>query len=244
MSVSIISCPSCKNLVLSDTVQCPTCQHVLKPEHANANAADLPAVVKAAEDEVECPDCGEQVRSGLVRCWRCGGFLREDIAEKYQKMLDGPQQVTYSLSTDSSDPDSSSTDSTAGDDDFQLADGLNLMSEDELHSRQAAASAAPVEPAASTVKEPDSGVHEPASASDAGEAPASNESSADEDAKSDASAADAPSTGDPLLDIALQEENEAAVRAKDRRKKKAQGEKVAMPGFLFVFCPNGHRIQV
>ena len=48
----------------------------------------------------ECPDCGEQVRSGLVRCWRCGGFLREDIAEKYQKMLDGPQQVTYSLRLD------------------------------------------------------------------------------------------------------------------------------------------------
>ena len=94
MSVSIISCPSCKNLVLSDTVQCPTCQHVLKPEHANANAADLPAVVKAAEDEVECPDCGEQVRSGLVRCWRCGGFLREDIAEKYQKMLEAGVRPT------------------------------------------------------------------------------------------------------------------------------------------------------
>lgn len=244
MSVSIISCPSCKNLVLSDTVQCPTCQHVLKPEHESANAADLPAVVKAAQDEVECPDCGEQVRSGLVRCWRCGGFLREDIAEKYQEMLDGPQQVTYSLSTDSSDPDSSSTDSTAGDDDFQLADGLNLMSEDELQSAQAAAPAASTEPASPTINEPDSAVHEPAAAAESSETVASAESETNEDAKSKAPAADAPSTGDPLLDIALQEADEAAARAKDRRKKKAQGEKVAMPGFLFVFCPNGHRIQV
>jgi hypothetical protein len=241
MSVSIISCPSCKNLVLSDTVQCPTCQHVLKPDHAGANAADLPAVVKAGEDEVECPDCGEHVRSGLVRCWRCGGFLREDIAAKYQKMLDGPQQVTYSLSTDSDDSDSSST---AGDDDFQLADGLNLMSEDEVQSRQAAAPAAAAETPATTISEPDSAVHEPAAAAESTAAATSPESTADAGTKPEAPAAETASTGDPLLDIALQEENEAASRAKDRRKKKAQGEKVAMPGFLFVFCPNGHRIQV
>ena len=89
MSVSIISCPSCKSLVLSDTIQCPTCKHVLKEEVAVGVASDLPAVERAS-DEVPCPDCGEKVRSGLVRCWRCGGFLREDIAESYQKMLDGP----------------------------------------------------------------------------------------------------------------------------------------------------------
>ncbi len=252
MSVSIISCPSCKNLVLSDTVQCPTCQHVLKPEHGGANSGDLPSVVKAAEDEVECPDCGEHVRSGLVRCWRCGGFLREDIAQKYQKMLDGPQQVTYSLATESSDPDSSSTDSTAGDDDFQLADGLNLMSEDEVQSLQAAAPSAETPPAEETIKEPDSAVREPAAEPASDEQAVGEQATGEEakvaatgdDAGSEAPAADAPSTGDPLLDIALQEETEAAVRAKDRKKKKSQGEKVAMPGFLFVFCPNGHRIQV
>ena len=238
MSVSIISCPSCKNLVLSDTVQCPTCQHVLKPDHAGAIAGDLPAVVKAAEDEIECPDCGEHVRSGLVRCWRCGGFLRQEIAEKYQKMLDGPQQVTYSLATDPSVSDSSST---AGDDDFQLADGLNLMSADEVQSRQAAAPAPVAKPPATTISEPDSAVHDPAEA-----AASTGEVTAEEGAANENAAPKAvpQSTGDPLLDIALQEENEAEARAKDRRKKKAQGEKVAMPGFLFVFCPNGHRIQV
>ena len=85
MSVSIISCPGCKQLILSDTVQCPSCQHVLDQDKAGMITTELPAVVKAGEDEVPCPDCGEQVRAGLVRCWRCGGFLREEIAETYQK---------------------------------------------------------------------------------------------------------------------------------------------------------------
>lgn len=249
MSVSIISCPSCKNLVLSDTVQCPTCHHVLKPEQTTANSDDLPSVVRASQDEVACPDCGELVRSGLVRCWRCGGFLREEIAEKYQQMLDAPQQVTYSLSEQPTDTDSSSTDSTAGEDDFQLADGLNLMSEADLKSRQAAEHAAAAADAADSaaapsdapMSEPDSAVRDTGDAEVA--APPAEKAASGDDSASEAPA-ETPATGDPLLDIALQEEHEAAARARDRKKKKAHGEKVALPGFLFVFCPNGHRIQV
>ena len=67
MSVSIISCPSCQSLVLSDTIRCPTCKHILKEELAEGAATDLPAVERAT-DEVPCPDCGEKVREGLVRC--------------------------------------------------------------------------------------------------------------------------------------------------------------------------------
>ncbi len=231
MSVSITSCPNCKSLVLSDTVQCPTCKHVLKKEHGDTPAPDLPSVVRAGEDEVDCPDCGERVRSGLVRCWRCGGFLRQDIAEKYQEMLDAPQQVTYSLSQ-SDDPTASSTDSEAHDEDFELADGLNLLSESDVQARSTQPQPAAAEP---TVTEPDSAVAD----TEAKAAPA------DSGAQDESKPAEATeSTGDPLLDIAMQEEHEAAARAKDRRKKKAQGEKVAMKGFLFVFCPNGHRIQV
>ncbi len=110
--------------MLSDTVQCPTCQHVLKPEHAGANAADLPAVVKAAEDEVECPDCGEHVqRAGplLALRWFSAGRHRRGSTRRCSTAR---SKVIYSLSTDSSDSEPSST---AGDDDFQLT-GLNLMS--------------------------------------------------------------------------------------------------------------------
>ncbi|MHC4876832.1 MAG: hypothetical protein ACYTGL_10065 [Planctomycetota bacterium] len=231
MSVSIVSCPSCKQLVLSDTAQCPTCKHVFKKEHGDTPAPDLPSVVKAGEDEVACPDCGEMVRSGLVRCWRCGGFLREDIAERYQEMLDAPQQVTYSLVPED-DPTTSSTDATAHDEDFELADGLNLLSESDVQSRSASPKPAEAE---ATVSEPDSAVAD----AETGET-SDNTAATDESTPAEETA----STGDPLLDIALQEEKEVAARAKDRRKKKAQGDKVAMKGFLFVFCPNGHRIQV
>jgi hypothetical protein len=254
MSVSIISCPSCKSLILSDTIQCPTCKHVLKEELAEGLAADLPAVERAA-DEVPCPDCGEKVRSGLVRCWRCGGFLKEEIAESYQKMLDAPQQVVLSEArVEDPLPDVGGESIATTDDDFELADGLNMMTQEEhtqiqaKHAADAEASKTPSEiysikdktaEAAAESKAPtpaDSGIDkEPAPETTAGETPA---------AAPKEEPAPVESTGDPLLDIAIQEENEAKARQKGRRKKRASGERQAMPGFVFVFCPNGHRIQV
>ena len=43
-----------------------------------------------------CPHCGEMVRTGLVRCWSCNGFMREDIAARYRDMTANPQQIIYS----------------------------------------------------------------------------------------------------------------------------------------------------
>ncbi|MDA1162501.1 MAG: hypothetical protein O3B13_05340 [Planctomycetota bacterium] len=269
MSVSIISCPSCKSLILSDTIQCPTCKHVMNAELADGLTQDLPAVERAV-DEIPCPDCGEQVRKGLVRCWRCGGFLRQDIADSYQKMLDAPQQVIFSdtpqpvnqLLDDEADGEAAVS---AGDDDFELADGLNMLTQEEhaqiqadsaatdntgakpsgetytLSSTGSAVSSAPT--AASTsekssaVAPADSGIRDSGSA----EVPAATPTQEQVVEKEPEPPA---STGDPLLDIALQEEHEAKQRQKGRRKKRASGERTAMPGFVFVFCPNGHRIQV
>lgn len=258
MSVSIISCPSCKSLILSDTIQCPTCKHVLKEDVAGGVASDLPAVERAT-DEVPCPDCGEKVRSGLVRCWRCGGFLREDIAESYQKMLDAPQKVTLSDAPANDPlPDVSSLSTT--DDDFELADGLSMMTQEE-HA-QIQSNQPPDESAAKTPDEiysikrssgeaaSPSEAPESASPSDSGidkdkdTEPAAQEAAGEKSAAADTGDAPPESTGDPLLDIALQEESEAKARMKGRRKKRASGERQAMPGFVFVYCPNGHRIQV
>jgi hypothetical protein len=262
MSVSIIPCPSCKSLVLSDTIQCPTCKHVLKEELADEVAADLPAVERAT-DEVSCPDCGENVRQGLVRCWRCGGFLREDIAESYQKMLDAPQQVVLSETSPDEESPGGSTAVTTTDDDFELADGLNMMTQEEHAQIQAQQIQAETEVAQKTPSEIysiKSQKSEAATKEEAGKteskapAPADSgiddnpavkaEGSAEAPAAEKGEAAPSESTGDPLLDIALQEENEAKLRQKGRRKKRASGERTAMPGFAFVFCPNGHRIQV
>lgn len=262
MSVSIISCPSCKSLILSDTIQCPTCKHVLKEELAEGVAADLPAVERAT-DEVPCPDCGEKVREGLVRCWRCGGFLREEIAESYQKMLDAPQQVTLSEAPpDDPLPDVGGAAVESSDDDFELADGLNMMTQEEhaqIQAQQAADAEASRTPDEiySIKRKPEEEAKTEPEASAEPKAPTAADSGIDKEPPPEASgASDAPaaapkeesapvqSTGDPLLDIAIQEENEAKERQKGRRKKRASGERQAMPGFVFVFCPNGHRIQV
>lgn len=269
MSVSIISCPSCKSLILSDTIQCPTCKHVLKEDLAEGVTSDLPAVERAS-DEVDCPDCGEKVRSGLVRCWRCGGFLKEEIAESYQKMLDSPQPIVMSdpVLTDDPLPDTTSGSFEATDDDFELADGLNLMTQEEheqIQAKQAAEAEASRTPSEIYSIKGKSEEPEAAAAEAEAEAPSESktptpaDSGIDKEASTEAgdvAAAEAPaapakeepapvqSTGDPLLDIALQEENEAKERQKGRRKKRASSERQAMPGFLFVFCPNGHRIQV
>lgn len=45
--------------------------------------------------ENPCPDCGEMVRPNSVRCWNCGGFMREDMAVKYQQMQLNPKPLTY-----------------------------------------------------------------------------------------------------------------------------------------------------
>ena len=142
MSVSFVPCPSCQSLLLSDTVQCPTCNHILDPERA----ADLTGVrlhsEETATQEVPCPDCGEPVRRELVRCWKCGGFLRQQIADSYYKKLETQQsdagtplpgfpassELPHSDVSEApvhppSAPDTGSAaiDDQDGDDDFELA---------------------------------------------------------------------------------------------------------------------------
>ena len=89
MSVAIVTCPKCKSLLLTDTAQCPTCHHVLHAKKGGEPQSEHKLhseVMGSTSDEVSCPDCGEMCRKELVRCWRCGGFLRSDMAEKYQQM--------------------------------------------------------------------------------------------------------------------------------------------------------------
>ena len=286
MSVSIRSCPSCKSLILSDTMQCPTCNHVLKEEAAHLGT-ELPAISRASADAVPCPDCGEMVRKGLVRCWRCGGFLREEIASTYQKMQDAPRPATFSDDTaiahfasqasetvEVPDVDSHIVDD---DDDFELAAGLDFMSaddatefgdatrpEDQPATFKISAPTAPVEAARPKASVPQATRDAAAAPKGHGPAPvaakasvptpkpvapvaAITEVAAQESATPPAAAPASTkfvSTGDPLLDIALKEQIEAETRRKARVKAKRSGEKVAMPGFVYVFCPNGHQIQV
>lgn len=97
MSTVIRSCPGCKSLILSDTDQCPECGHVLHERKNSANSKTVEgSSLRSATLLDPCPHCGEMVRTGLVRCWSCNGFMREDIAARYRKMTSNPQQIIYS----------------------------------------------------------------------------------------------------------------------------------------------------
>lgn len=97
MSTVIRSCPGCKSLILSDTDQCPECGHVFHERKKSATSTTVEgSSLRSATLLDPCPHCGEMVRTGLVRCWSCNGFMREDIAARYRKMTANPQQIIYS----------------------------------------------------------------------------------------------------------------------------------------------------
>lgn len=265
MSVSISSCPKCKSLLLSDTIQCPTCHHVLKP-HKAANLSEFQLhseVMGSGSDDIPCPDCGERVRKELVRCWRCGGFLRSEMAETYQRMRDNVQTPTApvlrEIPTPKASPgQASSTPPLADDDDdFSLGPGVTAFA-----PGKAPPVPAPVEETEDSYSlgpipaVPESSV--PANPPETPPAPPTTESAAPPvvgapvtPPSESAALATAPTgeahsvatAGDVLLDIAKQEEQESEKRRKDRGKRKPGGPAAARPGFI-IFCPHGHQIEV
>ncbi len=99
MSTVIRSCPGCKSLILSDTDQCPECGHVFYERRKTESSGVAPATpdtLKSASIHEPCPHCGEMVRSGLVRCWSCNGFMRADVAARYRDLTTKPQPIIYS----------------------------------------------------------------------------------------------------------------------------------------------------
>jgi RNA polymerase subunit RPABC4/transcription elongation factor Spt4 len=93
MSDNFQACPSCESLILSDTESCPECGHVFK------EGVVAPAIVmheRASTVHQQCPKCDDEVPAGLVRCWSCNTFMREDVAEKYKKLVDNPQKIIFS----------------------------------------------------------------------------------------------------------------------------------------------------
>ncbi|MDP7274485.1 MAG: hypothetical protein QF363_03325, partial [Planctomycetaceae bacterium] len=137
MSVSIQSCPSCRTLLLSDTTRCPLCQHVVDrgaDDPAEGDLADAVAIDEAS-DGVECGDCGEVVRRELVRCWRCGAFMRPEIAARYREMQENPSPVIYSDADvlEDTPPQLSNSGQESGsgpEDDFVLAEGVSMSEVD------------------------------------------------------------------------------------------------------------------
>jgi hypothetical protein len=130
MTVNILACPECKSLILPDTAQCPNCHYVF--DEKRAASVELPPVerVEAPEEEVPCPGCNELVRKGLVRCWNCGTFMQQDIAESYRRMQVSPPKVIYSEVSQNSDHDAGTFSGNVSDS-GQLVDAPRVDADDE-----------------------------------------------------------------------------------------------------------------
>lgn len=204
--------------------------------------------------EIPCPCCNEMVRVGLVRCWNCSAFMREDIAEAYRKMQENPSPMIFSklpeetedgaeadsqLSTATMssfggrddddfelDKDIAVTEYEATDDDFQLTGNTKISEES-----QATIPLAREESVAESEQN--------ATAEEAEDAPeAKKAKQVKEEPNEDHSVA---TGGDVLLDVAMQEEKEDRKRRKGKKRKRRSGK---IEGGVVVYCPNGHRIRV
>lgn len=256
MSVSIVTCPQCKSLLLSDTAQCPNCHQMLHT-HQTVNLSELKThseVMGSGPSEIPCPDCGEMVRKELVRCYQCGAFLRKEMAESYQRMRENAPEVTAptlrevsrtgrTMPSSSSGADSSDLAPLADDDDFALGPGITAVApgqgassaepakrEEETYSLDAPALSASSTPATAPAELPDVPMDDTAP----GEKKASTSAPESDIPHSEATA------GDLLLDIAKQEESESESRRKQRGKRKPGDLRT---GFI-IFCPWGHQIEV
>lgn len=205
-------------------------------------------------NEVPCPLCNEMVRIGLVRCWNCGSFMREDIAEAYRKMQENPAPMIFSQlpdEEDSAEGDSQLSTATmtatsnrddddfeldqsiavteyeASDDDFQLTGDMQSGEEDQSTIPLAKEQSAEEAGAEAANKEEADATAQETVEKKAPEAPAEDHSVA--------------TGGDVLLNVAMEEEREEKKRRKGGRRRRRSGK---IEGGIVVYCPNGHRIRV
>lgn len=258
MSTVIRSCPGCKSLILSDTDQCPECGHVFyerKNRETTTPAPGAPETLKTANITEACPHCGEMVRSGLVRCWSCNGFMREDVAARFRDLTSNPQKIVYSTIPieDRTDYLPPRADAVKGvrqkvydADDFTLDDETPVgnsgsVRRDSRMPSQPHADAAKLKPAAL-----EDGPDKPRTTTPGARQPSKDETTRKSDAKSRtagdaASNTNSPAVGggdsDDLLSIALQEEREVRKR---RSEKLAEREKKRM----LVSCACGAWVRV
>ena len=195
--------------------------------------------------EQPCPDCGEMVRPNSVRCWNCGGFMRKDMAVKFQQMQLNPKPLTY---LEISEKDMGSL-PLAGDDDddFELSvpmsqsltyaippvspggsSGQVRIEPPQDTSDIPSLSLSPLSPLGAFGASDDS----PSlpSLTPAGAAPPQSERPKSED--------------DALFDMVTQDVSESEQRKKKRRPNSLSGGVRTATGGFVIYCPYGCRFEV
>ena len=257
MSTVIRSCPGCKSLILSDTAQCPECGHVFyeRKDSATSEVVDVGSM-KSAILADPCPHCGGMVRTGLVRCWSCNGFMREDIAARYRDMTANPQQIIYSTIPLSQRTDylPARNDTANGvvpkaydAEDFELSDGVAGTGANSAQAEFELSASSPSRPArgggaaaSETSAAPVEGPDKPQNKTPGGKPTTSEKPDGADSAPagtSSRSGAKSNEGDDDLLSIAMQEEREF---------KKRRGDKIAerQRKQMLMHCACGAWIRV
>ncbi len=183
------------------------------------DAAPLPSEAAAAASEHPCPECGEMVRSGMVRCYNCGAFLRKEIAQKYAEMQAKPPQVIFSELPEGEAQALGDVDDEG--DDFEL----NLGS-----------------PTYALASSPGSPPPEGAAAATGQTAPPPAAAPRGPQAPDDGVSHSVATAGDVLLQVALSEQQEQRRRRKERGVSLRGGART--PGGFVIYCPYGCKIEV
>ena len=221
MSVTFNQCPSCQTMVLPDTPVCPNCKHVFQAESEHNQLPDRSALsVQDKDTEDECSGCGEMVRSGLVRCWNCGNFMKSEIAEAYRDMKSRPSEVIYSPFQEDSEGHEFGKN--------RLRDEELLIDEFEIDDEGFELADEVSEAISTTSSSQEFTLPKEEQAEEDSEETPPAELEEDEAPHSEATG------GEVLFKMAREEEKETSLRR----------IKNLPPGIFIVFCPNGHRIKV
>lgn len=214
----------------------------------------LPTDDAVKEDLDVCPKCGETYRKGLVRCWSCGAFTRDEIGAAYEERIrgraesdDGFRELPVLRVQSSEDDKTSATgpqadhmiastaqgggydldfdETAAADDDFELGSDVELS---EATGGEEGYTLAAVEEPTLRMTSSIEAFELPLPEAAEPPLPAAAEPPLPGPGES-------PREADELLEIARQQQRDVAKARKDLQKR--------IGGFV-VYCPQGCRVRV
>lgn len=254
-SIQLVSCPQCGAALFGDSPVCHRCHHVINPKAGEPmRERPLPTDEAVKEDLEVCPKCGETYRKGLVRCWSCGTFTRDEIGAAYEERVrgrmeaDGGFQELPVLRVQSSEDDKTSAtgpqadhmvastslgggydldfeETSAADDDFELGSDVELS---EATGGDEGYTLAAVEEQTLPLTSSIEAIEPPLPEVAEPPLPANAEPPLPGPGES-------PREADELLEIARQQQRDIAKARKELQKR--------LGGFV-VYCPQGCRVRV
>ncbi|VAX40832.1 hypothetical protein MNBD_PLANCTO02-920 [hydrothermal vent metagenome] len=193
---------------------------------------------------LKCKSCGEEVQKGVVRCWNCQSFMRDDIEQAYLEKQASPQGVL--LSDPNTEEEGSSTLTL---EEAENSSPLTSAAKSEGvivdHTLGHQTPATPIEIVPVVTEKPSVAKNPAPSQQKKAQQPTNKVNSSEPShavaASTETEHHSVKTAGDELLAAALAEEKESG-------NKQFKGALIKptpkTKGGIIVFCPNGHPIEV